>query len=324
MKTARAPNLAVSKPSIVSLSFAMMYSLAMASIPDTRFLDWSNYLVYADNSLSILLLNASNGIGSLLTNEPLWLLVNSALRIFFDADSLVRIIVFFSAFVVSCIVLTVFKRNFFLALIVLIYPPIVSFFLTHIRQGLAVSLFLAGCMYPRLSVKIILYVFAMMIHSSFFFIVSFIFLLRLLEKLKFTWDIKIISFVFYGLCISFFLENIVVFMGARQGLEYEFEAIEISGLGFLFWLVVMIIMICEGRVFLDKNFFSIATVSFYLSTYFSFEVAARIFESSVICVFFSAFSLSKWRFSAFLVLIVFFEIFIWVSKLAKPLMGYQA
>lgn len=65
---------------------------------------------------------------------------------------------------------------------------------------------------------------------------------------------------------------------------YKFSATEVSGLGFLFWLVVFLLCWLQGRNFAKENVLALAAIVFYLTTYFLMEVTVRIYESMVVIV----------------------------------------
>lgn len=126
-------------------------------------------------------------------------------------------------------------------------------------------------------------------------------------------------YLLIGLIVSFGLGFIASLLGMRQSNEYQFIAASSSGLGFLFWLIILFLYVLNGKEFLRKNSFILGMIVFYLVTYFFVEVTARIFESVIILA-----SLELEKNSKIIVvgLFVIFIIYQFLSKIDMPYFGY--
>jgi hypothetical protein len=110
--------------------------------------------------------------------------------------------------------------------------------------------------------------------------------------------------------------------GARQASQYEFTSADISGLAFLFWMLIFLIYTFQGKQFLKLNMLSIAILIFYLATYFFIPVTARIFESGIVLVLLSSLSLTEWRKYSFLGLLVFYTMYSVFLRIGSPYFGW--
>lgn len=213
-------------------------------------------------------------------------------------------------------------QYFWILLLILIFPNVIKNFIIHLRQGLAIAFFLIGWFSLSRSKKYFFFILTPFVHASFFLVIAMYFLTLALQKLKFAFDVKFIVYFILGFVISFGLAFIASLLGMRQATEYEFIAADSSGLGFLFWLGILIIYISNGREFLRKNSFILGMIIFYLVTYFFVEVTARIFESVIILVLLASLELkNKYK----IIVVGFFVIFIiyqFLSKIDMPYFGY--
>lgn len=310
---------------LLVLLTAFLYAyLLITLIPIDAVKDRQNYLYLASWTEAILFSRLEGGLLGLLFNEPIWLLINLFLSFFLIEENVVRTIIFFGSLTTSYLVLKYNYRYFIVLLFFLLIPQVLKNYVIHLRQGLALSFFLIGYLSTskntlRNNFFIIL---SPLIHSSFFFIVLLIYLIKFLERIKFNNSFKIWSIILFGIISSFIIESVGKFTGARQATQYEFSSADISGLAFLFWLVVFIIYTLQGRQFLKNNMLSISIVIFYLTTYFFIPVTARIFESGIVLVLLSSLSLTDWRKHAFIGLILFYTAYTVFLRLGSPYFGW--
>ncbi|MBS3798478.1 EpsG family protein [Pseudoalteromonas sp. BDTF-M6] len=303
---------------------AILYSfLLVFFIPmDGAILDRINYLNYAGNSNSLILRYMSGGVLSFLFNEPVWLMVNSLLGFFMEPEKVVSFIIFFSSFVTSFIILRVNPKYFWFLVALLFFPQVIDKFVMHLRQGLAISIFLLGWFCCERKSKIFILSITPFIHASFFFVLFLYLFSLILTRCRFAIDVKVLATCLLGIFFGLGLGYIAGFLGARQADSYQFSGGGGSGLGFLFWFGVLLIYTCQGRYFSRVNSFSILVISFYLSTYFFIEVTGRIFESMVIVVILSSLSLTSWRKMAFFIYIFLFVVFSWLLRINQPWLGW--
>lgn len=310
---------------LLVLITAFLYAyLLIKLIPIDAVKDRGNYLDYASWPEVILFRRLDDGLLGLLFNEPIWLLINLFLSFFLIEENVVRTIIFFGSLTTSYLVLKYNYRYFIVLLFFLLIPQVLKNYVIHLRQGLALSFFLIGYLSTskntlRNNFFIIL---SPLIHSSFFLIVFLIYLIKFLKRIKFNNSFKIWSIILFGIVSSFIIESVGKFTGARQATEYEFTSAEISGLAFLFWLVVFIIYTLQGRQFLKNHLLSISILIFYLTTYFFIPVTARILESGIVLVLLSSLSLTDWRKHAFIGLILFYTAYMVFSRIGSPYFGW--
>ncbi|MCS0303638.1 EpsG family protein [Vibrio diabolicus] len=310
------------KIAIVSIAFLYSFALFYFIPMDDSIKDRLNYLVYSSNSEIIALRYLSSGVMPFLVNEPVWLIINITLNKFLTAENVVSSIIFFSAFVTAYLVLNSNPKHFVFLLFILIFPQVIGKYVIHLRQGFAISIFLLGWFTLSKPWRWLLFGLTPFIHASFFFVLVLLFYTSILKKLKFANDLRTVAVVSLGLFIGLGLGFIANILGARQAEEYEFSIANISGLGFLFWLIVFILFWMQGRLFTKENAFAMNVIVFYLTTYFLVEVTGRIFESTVIVVLLVSLGLTSWRRLFFLVLITFFLVLSWFIRLNQPFLGW--
>lgn len=306
------------------LLFSILYASCVTFlIPmDDSIKDRINYLMYAENSLLIVARYLNESILTLLFNEPVWLLINIILSFFLEPQNTLRTIIFFSSFSVSFLLLRNNLQYFWILLIILVFPSVIKNFIIHLRQGLAIAFFLIGWFSLSKSKKYFFFALSPFVHASFFLVIALYFLTSMLQKMKFAFDLRLIIYLIIGVVISFGLGFIASLLGMRQANEYEFTAASSSGLGFLFWLAILLTYMSNGKEYLRKNSFILGMIVFYLVTYFFVEVTARIFESVIILVLLASLELKlKQKYIVFC-MIVCFTILSYVLRLDQNYLGF--
>lgn len=308
---------------IVILIVALVYAISLIYlIPMEGIKDRENYLVYASSSDAIQLRYYSLGVLNAFTNEPIWLFINIILGNFLLPEQTISLIIFFSAFISSFLILKSNPHFFIFLLFILFFPQIIGKYIIHLRQGLAITIFLLGWFSTSKPWRIFWLSLTPFIHASFFFILFLLIYTHFLKKIKLAIDLRIIAVIVSGLALGLSLEYIVVILGARQADEYTFSSENISGLGFLFWLGIFILYWSQGYTFINKNTFAMVVMAFYLSTYFLIEVTGRVFESSVIIVLLASLDLTAWRKNICFFMIISFELLGWFIRLDQPWFGW--
>lgn len=307
---------------ILILSFAYAFVLANYIPMDGSIKDRLNYLEYAGASEVIALGYLSAGYISLFANEPVWLLVNTTFNNFFEPEATLWIIVFFTAFVTAYLVLSINPKYFGFLLLMLFFPPVIDKAVVHIRQGLAIAIFLLGWFAISKHWRWLLFALAPLIHASFFFVLFLYTVTWFLKRLNFALDLRVVAIVLIGLMIGLGLGFIASLLGARQVGVYQFSTTAVSGLGFLFWLGVFVLYWLQGRKFSYDNALAMSAIAFYLTTYFLIEVTARIFESLVIIVLLASLDLSGWRRKVFILAVIAFVGLSWLLRINQPWLGW--
>ena len=304
----------------ISMIYALFLTLYFPI--DDSIIDRGNYLIYAENSLIIVGRYLDESIFALFFNEPVWLMINIVLSSFLEPQNTLRTIIFVSSFTVSFLLLRNNLRYFWILLIILAFPNVIKNFIIHIRQGLAIAFFLIGWFSSSKSTKYFFFILSPFVHASFFLVIALYFLTSMLQKMKFAFDLRLIIYLIIGVVISFGLGFIASLLGMRQANEYEFTAASSSGLGFLFWLAILLTYMSNGKEYLRKNSFIFGMIIFYLATYFFVEVTARIFESVIVIVLLASLELKlKQKYIVFCI-IVCFTILSYVLRLDQNYLGF--
>lgn len=303
---------------------AAIYALSLAALPVDGFVDRNNYLVYAAHSADIIDRYTSAGFLSVVFNEPLWLLLNILCSTLLSPENTIRSFIFFSAIVVAYYTLSKDVRYLPLLILFLLLPQVMKNHVIHLRQGVAVAVFLLGWQSKGAWARCVFFSCACLIHSS-FYILSFIYLINLiLSQLRLALDLRAVGVSIMAWLIGVGSLWIAGLLGARQGTEYIGQGVTGSGLGFGFWMIVMVIFFLQGKSFSRAHAFPILVLVFYLGTYFLTPVAGRIFESGLILVLIAALGLTGWRKHCYSGLISSYFLLTWYIQLRSPGLAWTA
>jgi len=303
-------------------AFALAYATILASLPLEAFHDREYYLVYAKSSELILARYTNDGWMAVLANEPLWLLINIELAQFQEPDNLIRDLVFIPAFLVSFVLLRNNPKHAFWMIFFLLFPQVLKNYIIHLRQGVAISVFMLGYYAGPKWLRLTLMGVAGFIHSSFLIVAAIGVVIWTAGALRFSPAVRIVLFIASFTITGVLLNEIADVLGARQGAQYMDIGSTTSGIGFLFWLSVLCLFISQGKGFLINNSFPVGVLIFYLSTYFLVPVSVRIFESTILLVMLAGIDLSGWRRQTFLFLIVLYALLTYGLRIDQPWLGW--
>lgn len=308
---------------IAALTLAIIYSyLLVILIPVDAVMDRSNYLEMATSANAYLSDNFLIGGLYFFSNEPVWIVINVFLSTYFTPDAVISVIIFFSSFIASYLLIKKSDVNIFLILLILLAPQVMKNYVIHLRQGLAVSFFLIGYFSSNKLIKSLFWLLSPLVHSSFSFVFCIMLMSKLFKKIKVNVLLKLILLAFCFLFIASLVEPVSVLLGARQANEYDFVGADSSGLAFLFWCFILFLYISEGQEFISKNIFCICIMLFYLTTYFLLPISARIFESAIIVVLISGTRLTKVRKHLYIFLVIFYVSLSYLMSISKPYLGW--
>lgn len=300
--------------------FPLIYAAVLASLPLEGFVDRDSYLEYINSSLVIIVGNFSRGWVYLLSNEPVWLLINVLVGFLFEPSVALKVIIFFSAFLFSTSIMRLGLRDtrllLFAALICLL-PQVLKNYVIHLRQGVGIAFFMFAATLSLPATRRFFWSISAVIHTSFVY---------LLLNLILSWGVKKYSIyiknkhlmLLYGVSIlfGFIFLYLISYSGARQAEEIASIQLESrSGIAFLFWILILIIYISNGLNYCKINSFAIFSIISYLSLYFLFSPIARIFESALPLVLFSGYSLKKSRQQLFFLLFGILFSYQWIIPL---------
>lgn len=309
---------------LLAIFISTIYAALLASAPMEGVMDRDNYLDMARVSPLILARYAGQGIHSIFANEPVWLAINSVLGLLFVDTVVVRIIIFFSAFTVSYLLLRHNPKNFFWLILVLIFPQVMKNFVAHLRQGLAIAVFMVGWFSVGPKKRLFFIGISPFIHSSFFIIIAVMLGAWILKKLKTAPDIKLLLYSTVSLALALLASQLAGIIGARQANTTAVSEEEISGVGFIFWAVMLIIFLLQGRRFLHQYSIAIAVLIFYLAAYFFTPISGRVFESGILLVLLAALATTGWRRIMVMTLLLTFNAALMLVKYSQPMMGFAA
>ncbi len=287
-------------------------------------MDRDNYLDMARVSPLILARNLGNGVNALLANEPVWFTINSALGFFFIDIVVVRIIVFFSAFTVSYLLLKHNPKNVFWLLLVLLFPQVMKNFVVHIRQGLAISIFMIGWYCIGNKKRLFFIGLSPFIHSSFFIIIAVMLGGWVFKKLRAAPDFKLLLYFCASLSMALLVTQLASLIGARQASTTAMMAESTSGIGFLFWAGMFVILLLQGRRFLHEYTIATGILILYLASYFFTPIAGRVFESGILLVLLAVLATTGWRKIIAVTVLLAFNVALMLVKYSQPLMGFAA
>lgn len=306
------------------ISLALVYATLLCLFPMEGLADRANYLEMARISPLILARHLGQGLQSFFANEPLWLLINSGLGFIFEDVIVVRIIIFFSAFTTSYLILVKNPRYFLLLLLVLVFPHVMKNFVIHIRQGLAIAVFMLGFYSTTSKKKLLLIGLTPFIHSSFFIIAAIMVGAWFLKKLKTAPDLKIFVYAMGSISLALLVTQLAALIGARQANTTAVMEEATSGIGFLFWVIVLFLLLLQGRRFLQQHIIAMGILILYLASYFFTPIAGRVFESGFLLVILAIISTTGWRNSAVIGMLLAFNTALMVVQYTRPLMGFAA
>ncbi|WP_134053895.1 EpsG family protein [Rheinheimera aquimaris] len=309
---------------LVTLFISLIYAALLASAPMEGVMDRDNYLEMARVSPLIIARHAGNGMQSVLANEPVWLAINSALGFLFEDEVVVRIIVFFSAFIVSYLLLINNPKNFFWLLLILVFPQVMKNFVIHLRQGLAIAVFMLGWFSSGNKKRVFFIGLTPFIHSSFFIIIAILLGNWLLKKLRAAPDFKLLLYFTASLSLALLVTQVAALIGARQAKTTAVMEGAASGVGFLFWSAILVILLLQGRQFIHKYSVALGILIFYLASYFFTPIAGRVFESGVLLVLLAVLATTGWRRIMALTVLLAFNIALMLVQYSQPLMGFAA
>lgn len=303
---------------IVSL-FIALFATSFDSIDIT---DRTRYIVHILSADDRLFRYLSDGVVAYLVNEPLWKLINYGLYQAFDNPlDAIKFYVFIVSFVVSYIVLSHDVRYFPLLLAFILLPQFLKNYIAHLRQGVAISVFLIGWCGFSGRKQLFIILLTPFIHASFFFILFFIVAQKVLSYIPFTIVIRMILYFVIVSGMSIASLALAEAMGARQT-SYEHFGADISGKGFIFWLAIFVLFFSQGGAFIKKHLLGMSVLLFYLVSYAFLPVAARVLESGLILVLLASLSLSPGRLLLFLPAFFFFFFMQWIPRLGIEGLGW--
>jgi hypothetical protein len=208
----------------LGLILSITISLILARRDMYIAIDDENYIAY----FSVIYEGFSNLIGNLkedwwnfLLNEPLWLWYSSSMGKIFDAESALRITIFFSSlmFMAASGCLTRGAWLFIFFWFVINSSLATQMYFNQIRQGLALSIFLTIItigLSPFWGAAV-----ASLVHSSFLFVFTCLLISLIIRKFNISWIITLIAIILSTYLFKSIAPDID--LGRRSAYEFKSE-----------------------------------------------------------------------------------------------------
>lgn len=315
----------------VTLFLAGLYGYLITLLPVLTSVDSISYLSYAVDSESELVRRFSVSTAQGFVNEPAWLLLNIGLSNLLNRnpESIVLFISFLAAFFSFYFVFksSVTTRNIIIIFILMASPIFLSNFVSHLRGGVAMALFITAFMQKNKNIKAALLLVTPFIHISFVIVLCGYLLSIVSLKLRLSDSVYLLVSLVFASALTVFLVN---FSSPDVRQTTSENSVNVSGVGFLFWLIYFF-NVCffsrrtfEYRAEIDRVIFlfSINMLLFYLCSYFVFYGAGRIMEVTFIFHVVSLFFIKNLGRAIGLSMIFFLNVFLWLTKLNEPNLGF--
>ena len=278
--------------------FSMLYAYRLASIPSYYLSDRTNYAIWYEYASDRLETNW--GTTQLFFMEPLYYLINKALSFLNDPNLALQIIAFFICFNFCFFALNFMKKWYASILFLLLLFFVHHVFLLQLnalRQGVAVAFLFCFIQFRKEITYKNMVVFCCVLglfHLTFFLIAGLIAVdWWIMHKPRMFQQLKRISIlVGTSVALSIFALSITTYLGAKQSSSIAENEATTSGLGFLFFLAILLyIWFMKPQKYEDSRINAIYIVSlvsllFYLASYFFLPLLARILSTALPFTFF--------------------------------------
>lgn len=320
-------NLQTERPALQSfhkMLIPLVYGMAMCLLPDPKFKDFMNYIEFINNISVIADDYFDRSLLVIITNEPLFIIINLTLSLFFSNETALRILIFVGAFASLWAVLRNHPRHFLLVILIFLFPQVMKNYLVHLRQGLAIGLFLFGWYMTAPRLRLFIIGLTPLIHASFFIIIFILCLSWLIHKAKFDAFVNVLISAAVLFFIVINLGTIAELFGARQVGWYKFTVSNLSGFGFVFWFALFSVCFLSSKTWLRNHIYEINMIVFYLAGYWLIDVGARVLESGLILICLAGLSLQYNRKIVFYFLLLGVNLSLWASRFNMSGLGFYS
>jgi hypothetical protein len=297
------------KRNLNHLALSLIYCFFLQLIPRSWSSDHVSYINYVLNSEGILKEYLDGSFFTLIFNEPVWLIINWILANIGDPEIVVRLLIFLSSFSLSFTLFTRSRISVKWIILILIFPPILTLNVEHLRQAMALSFFVVGY-FSVSKFKNVLIFLSPFIHSSFFVSLPIIFLDKFLNRtpLKSFILFKLFLVLGYIIIATFYMKQIATILGAVQA-QHDFSALSNTGNGFIFWIAILLLFLSSRLKKWNEDYIAISIILLYLISYFFNPMVVRVFDPLVFFIFIAAYSFNKLKRRIFVSAIVFYSVF---------------
>ncbi|MFB2733544.1 EpsG family protein [Shewanella mangrovisoli] len=263
---------------------SLLFAFLLTLLPNEYFRDRANYIIYAKDSLNIM--ERYDGI-ALITNEPLFLLLNNMLSFIFDAEMVPLFFVYFIGFSVSYFIF-IRSRNILLTVLgfmaLVLVPQSFHMLLVVLRQAFTATVLMWLIYYFWQSKYFLLLVFLLgFIHSSAFIVFAFLAIDKLFSLLISKNILHRVCFVILiSSVVSFFIMPLAEVLALRQATQYQDEVNGGGGGNFILYMSVLLVTLSQRKkIHTEDGFYVVALVgiSVYVGMYFFSPFAGRLVTS---------------------------------------------
>lgn len=283
-----------------ALILALFYALIVANvdlllgIDSSAIQDRGNYLNAANNAFDEIVLSNFGSLVFFFEQQlfPLSLLIINGFTS--DSSGTLRVLIFFSAMTTTFLLLRRSRVDAIWFLPVVMFEWYAVNHVIAVRQGLAATVFLLGFFATRKDVKFLCYAMAPMIHSQFFLALLFVFWLKVVAVRFADVHVRmaITAVMIAGIAGS--VLSVSLLIGFQVLIERYSSVLGTFsfGLGYLFWVSFFCLCLMEGRDFIERNFFAILVVIFYLTATVIFVPFSRVMQALIVPVMIAGFELT--------------------------------
>ena len=271
-----------------------IYIPFISFMPNDWFRDRDNYIVYAQSSN--LIMDSYQGL-ALYFNEPLFLILNHFLSLFFKPEIIPYFFVVFFV-TVFFIALSKYSKNsltfLFGILLSITIPYMLQSELVALRQSLGTAILILSFMLTKNVYKTASIIFICCFIHSIFFIFFFIYCLNFVLLKNLDINKKLFINFIIMVFISIFSIALAKFFGLRQGEEYKQNMAVGGGGAFILFVFIFLYLLFWGNKEKKELFeFSMIGLIMFLTAYFLTPIAGRLFNTVAPFVIFLLVSKSR-------------------------------
>ena len=299
---------------VSGILFNILAAIAVAVYFVTRpfysFSDRGNYLIHAQPGRFGNVLD--RGPVEIIEYQPLWRAWNEVLTTFFDEKTVVLIHSGLSTFLLIFAALSLidrfglrFQHKLIFLVLFFTLPMFHDKTTSHLRQGLAISLFVTSFLLRKPSQVALVWLLPF-IHYGFLITATTWTAVELLRTERFRpisclTPMVLVSLLTMFMVTGFMLLYLIALLVDFDRLSYYlwYREVEVTGLGLVLWGFVAFLLIAQGKEFLRNNLFVVTSVLQYLIGYVLFLTPARMFNNAQVLVAIAGLQLTGYRLIGF-------------------------
>lgn len=281
---------------IFSILISLYYSGFLVSLPIDVFFDRPNYLGSLENANLIFFQMMNKGVISFLMNEPIWRTLNVGLTNVLDPETSLKVIIAFSSFFVSYFLLRESPKNIIIVIVFLFFPLLIKNFIIHLRQGVAISIFLIGYLNREKKIGKFLILTSAMIHSSFIIVIGQLIAFRFISYRRFSFGVGVMISIVLSVILFALIPILADSLGARQSEHFGSDIASIPIFGVIIWGFLATFFIYDAlcdKKNKENSLLGVYLIMFYIVGSCFSVLASRIFESNIVLIFLLVLSMKQ-------------------------------